>query len=44
MKPNKFRITLLLTDGKVDGLRVKERSRDGKYLPLDRPWGGRRPC
>jgi hypothetical protein len=42
MKTNngkKCRITLLLTAGKLAGMHVKERSRDGKYAPLDRPWG-----
>jgi hypothetical protein len=46
MKTNngkKCRITLLLTAGKLAGMHVKERSRDGKYAPLDRPWGGTGP-
>jgi hypothetical protein len=38
-KGKKRRITLLLTAGNLTGMHVKERSHDGKYAPLDRPWG-----
>jgi hypothetical protein len=34
-----FRLIVDVSDKAVARLRVKERSSDGKYLPIERPWG-----
>jgi hypothetical protein len=34
-----FRLVVDFTDKAVSRVSIKERSRDGKYEPLERPWG-----
>jgi hypothetical protein len=39
MKRNRLKVVIDVTDdGKLVKLRVRERSRDGKYIPLQRAW------